>query len=163
MAAVAEWAATLDQTEERPLQVKISPNRSELIASIVIDEENPAISIAISLPHSYPFQPASVSSRHRVGVDEKKWQSWLRTIQIIILTSNSLIDGLLAFRRNVLGALKGQSECAICYSVIGQDMKPPDKPCKTCKNNFHSACLFRWFKSSSSSTCPLCRNNFNYA
>ena len=78
------------------------------------------------------------------------------------LQNGSLIDGLSAWRRNVQGALKGQSECAICYSIISSDKQLPNKRCGTCKNLFHSGCLYRWFKSSNSSSCPLCRNPFNY-
>lgn len=33
---------------------------------------------------------------------------------------------------------------------------------QTCKNLFHSSCLFKWFKTSNASTCPLCRNAFNF-
>lgn len=160
--AAMEWAATQDQ-DDRPVSIKPSPRASELVASIVIDDESPPISLAISLPGAYPLEQAIVTSRNRVGVSDKNWQSWMRTFQIIIFSTGSLIEGLIAFRRNVQGALKGQTECAICYSIIGTDMKTPDKKCGTCKNTFHSVCLFRWFKSSNSSSCPLCRNNFNYA
>ena len=159
---VSEWASTQD-AEDRPVTVKTSPRGSELVASIAIDEESPPISLAISLPGAYPLEQAVVTSRNRVGVSEKKWQSWLRTFQVIIFSTGSLIEGVVAFRRNVQGALKGQSECAVCYSIIGTDMQTPNKKCGTCKNNFHSTCLFRWFKSSNSSSCPLCRNNFSYA
>jgi hypothetical protein len=160
--AATSWAATQDQ-EDRPVLLKPSPRASELVASITIDDESPPISLAISLPGAYPLEQAVVSSRNRVGVSDKNWQSWMRTIQIIVFTTGNLIEGLVAFRRNVQGALKGQTECAICYSIIGTEMKTPDKKCGTCKNTFHSVCLFRWFRSSNSSSCPLCRNNFNYA
>jgi E3 ubiquitin-protein ligase listerin len=164
LATVSEWLTTQDSSEDRALTLKINSRASELVASILIDPESHPISLCITLPPTYPFANALVTSCTRVGVSEQKWQSWLRTIQGIIMFSNgSLIDGLLAFRRNVQGALKGQSECAICYSVIGTDMKTPDKKCATCKNTFHSVCLFRWFRSSNSSSCPLCRNAFHYA
>ncbi|KAG2415147.1 hypothetical protein HFD88_006338 [Aspergillus terreus] len=160
---VMEWIATQDPNEERALTVKISAKTAEIIASIPVDEESPPVSISLSLPPAYPLQPAVVVSRSRVLVDEKKWKSWLLTIQGVIMFANgNLVDGLLAFRKNVQGALKGQSECAICYSVISTDMQTPNKRCATCKNTFHSVCLFRWFKSSNQSTCPLCRNNFVY-
>ncbi|KAJ5975614.1 hypothetical protein N7481_009321 [Penicillium waksmanii] len=163
MKGVEDWAATQDPNEERALTVKISPKTAEIIASIPVDEESPPVSISISLPPAYPLHPAIVVGRSRVLVDEKKWKSWLLTIQGVIMFANgNLVDGLLAFRRNVQGALKGQSECAICYSVISTDMQTPNKRCATCKNTFHSVCLFRWFKSSNQSTCPLCRNNFVY-
>lgn len=160
---VTEWTATQDPNEERALNVKISPKTAEIIASIPVDEESPPVALSLSLPPAYPLQPALVVSRSRVLVDEKKWRSWLLTIQGVIMFANgNLVDGLLAFRKNVQGALKGQSECAICYSVISTDMQTPNKRCATCKNTFHSVCLFRWFKSSNQSTCPLCRNNFVY-
>ncbi|KAJ6120848.1 hypothetical protein N7523_005128 [Penicillium sp. IBT 18751x] len=160
---VTEWVSTQDPDEERALSVKIAPKTAEIIASIPVDEESPPVSISISLPPAYPLHSAIVVGRSRVLVDEKKWKSWLLTIQGVIMFANgNLVDGLLAFRRNVQGALKGQSECAICYSVISTDMQTPNKRCATCKNTFHSVCLFRWFKSSNQSTCPLCRNNFVY-
>ncbi|KIW19489.1 hypothetical protein PV08_00061 [Exophiala spinifera] len=161
---VTEWAANQSQDEsEAAVSVKTSLSGSEIVASIAIDPESPPIAIAISLPPTYPLDAPTVESRTRVGVSERNWQSWLRTFQIIIFSSGSIIEGLIALRRNVQGALKGQSECAICYSIIGTDMQTPNKRCGTCRNTFHGACLFRWFKSSNSSSCPLCRNNFNYA
>ena len=163
-ATVNDWAKALPQEDgESTLTVKSSLAGSETVASIAVDPESPPISLAILLPKSYPLESPTVSSRTRVGVSEKNWQSWLRTIQIIIFSTGSIIEGLMAFRHNVQGALKGQSECAICYCIIGTDMQTPNKRCGTCRNNFHGACLFRWFRSSNSSSCPVCRNNFNYA
>ena len=161
---VTEWVKNQPQEDgESTLSVKSSFGGSETVASIQVDPDSPPISLAISLPKTFPLDSPTVSSRTRVGVSEKNWQSWLRTIQIIIFSTGSIIEGLIAFRRNVQGALKGQSECAICYSIIGTDMQTPNKRCGTCRNTFHGACLFRWFRSSNSSSCPLCRNNFNYA
>ena len=152
MAEVDSWLQTLRNSddEEHALEVKISNNNNELVASIPVDPESSAISLMVSLPAAYPLQQAVVSPRNRVAVSEKNWQSWLRTIKGIIMFSNGgIIDGLLAFRRNVQGALKGQSECAICYSIIGTDMKTPDKKCGTCKNTFHvslkTSCSFELF------------------
>ena len=164
LTAVTDWASTQSQeADDRPIAIKSSLKGSEVVASITVDPESPPISLAISLPGAYPLESPTVSSRTRVGVSEKNWQSWMRTVQIIVFSTGSIVEGLVAFRRNVQGALKGQSECAICYSIIGTDMQTPSKRCGTCRNTFHGSCLFRWFKSSNSSSCPLCRNNFNYA
>ena len=76
---------------------------------------------------------------------------------------SALIEGLVAWRKNVSAAMKGHTQCAICYSVVSGDRQLPSKKCLTCKNCFHSSCLFRWFRSSNSSSCPLCRNSFNYS
>ncbi|EER26661.1 C3HC4 type (RING finger) zinc finger containing protein [Coccidioides posadasii C735 delta SOWgp] len=163
--SVMEWHSAQDWTnEEQALQVRVSYKAAEIVASIEIDEESPTTSISISLPPTYPLLQALVVGGSRVAVDDKKWKSWLLAIQGVIMFSNgNLVDALLAFRKNVQGALKGQGECAICYSVISTNMETPNKKCATCKNTFHSDCLFRWFRSSNSSSCPLCRNNFLYS
>lgn len=145
------------------MEIRVSPKTAEVIASIEVDEESPPISIAIYLPSAFPLQQALVTGRSRVAVDEKKWKVWLLTIQGIMMFSGNLIDGLVAFRRNVQGALKGHTECAICYSIISPAMQTPNKRCATCKNTFHSDCLFKWFRSSNASSCPLCRNPFLYS
>ena len=165
LAAIKEWAANQDPSTDSPLTVKVSNTTREITASIPIDERTTTISIR--LPSSYPLSRAEVAGVQRVGVADNKWQSWIRNAQGQLTISdggsNALIDCLLAWRRNVIAAMKGQTECAICYSVIGADKTLPKKECPTCKNRFHAGCLFRWFKSSNSSSCPLCRNTFAYS
>jgi hypothetical protein len=117
--------------------------------------------ISLKFPTDYPLSPVKVAPVNRIAVPEKKLASWLLTISGAIAFS-SLTDGLSVFRRNVVGQMKGQSECAICYSIVGSDKKLPDKRCGTCKHLFHGACLFRWFESSNQSSCPLCRNPFGF-
>ena len=48
--------------------------------------------------------------------------------------------------------------CLICYSVFqASNNALPRLACKTCKNKFHSACLYKWFNTSHKSNCPLCQ------
>lgn len=166
LSAVSAWAANRDSDPDQPLTVKISTSTREITASIPIDEQS--MSLAITLPPSYPLSRATVSGLHRVGVTEQKWRSWIITTQGVINFSDiggggQFIDGLVAWRKNVTATLKGQTECAICYSVVSADRQLPSKRCGTCKNLFHGSCLFKWFRSSNSSSCPLCRNQFSYA
>ncbi|KAI9674183.1 MAG: hypothetical protein M1817_002001 [Caeruleum heppii] len=162
LATVSEWVASPAFSEgEGEMSVKVSKNAKEVTASYEVDEQT--MQIVIKLPGTFPLRQAVVEGVNRVGVDEKKWRSWLINTQGVITFSNgSIVDGLTAWRKNVTGAMKGQTECAICYSIISADKQLPSKRCGTCKNLFHSSCLFRWFKSSNSSSCPLCRNAFNY-
>ncbi|KAL0930445.1 RING zinc finger [Colletotrichum truncatum] len=161
---VAAWAASQEppaDDDEKELVVKVSKTGKEITAGYEVDES--LASIAVKVPPSYPIEGVSVVGVNRVAVSEKKWQSWLLTTQGVITFSNgSIIDGLSAFKRNIVGALKGQSECAICYSIISTDKKMPDKRCQTCKNLFHRTCLYKWFQSSNQNTCPLCRNPIDY-
>jgi len=167
ISTVSSWSSTQDPSpgtdEPAPLVIRAKPRASELTASYPVDDEQSA-TIIINLPPSFPLHQATITSPSgRVGLDERHWDSWLRTAQgVIAFSNNSIVEGLLNWRRNVFGALKGQTECAICYSVVGEDGKLPDKKCRTCKNSFHGNCLYKWFKSANNTTCPLCRNSFNY-
>ncbi|KAK8183553.1 RING zinc finger protein-like protein [Phyllosticta capitalensis] len=162
LAAVSAWATTDNASDgDAALTVKVNGRAKEVVAGYEVDEQ--FMTMAMRLPATYPLASVTVEGINRVAVSEHKWQSWLRAAQGVVVFSNgNLVDGLVAWRRNVVGALRGQSECAICYSIISADKQLPSKRCLTCKNLFHSSCLFKWFKSSNGSSCPLCRNPFNY-
>ncbi|KAH6894594.1 hypothetical protein B0T10DRAFT_257700 [Thelonectria olida] len=160
---VQEWADSQEPPamDEQELVVKVARAAREVTAGYEVDEDQ--ASIVIKIPPSYPIEGVVVSGLRRVAVSEKKWQSWILTTQGVITFSNgNIIDGLQVFKRNIVGALKGQSECAICYSIISTDKRMPDKRCTTCKNMFHRTCLYKWFQTSSQNTCPLCRNPIDY-
>ncbi|KAK3674595.1 hypothetical protein LTR78_005681 [Recurvomyces mirabilis] len=161
---VAEWAETSvkEEPEYEKMHVRVGMRSKEINVSYEIDEQTMAIKVI--LPEAYPLAAAQVVGVSRVAVKEDKWQSWLRNCQGVITFSNgSITDGLSAWRKNVVGALKGQTECAICYSIIDSTKQLPTKKCPTCKNLFHGNCLYKWFKTSNASTCPLCRNAFSFA
>ncbi|KAL1632128.1 hypothetical protein SLS56_004017 [Neofusicoccum ribis] len=162
LSAVSEWANSQDNAAaDEALTIKVNQRGKEITAGYEVDEQ--FMTIVIRLPPTYPLAPVVVEGVNRVAVSEQKWQSWLRNCQGVVTFSNgNLVDGLISWRRNVVGALKGQTECAICYSIISADKQLPSKRCGTCKNLFHTSCLYKWFKSSNASSCPLCRNPFNY-
>ncbi|SMR54765.1 unnamed protein product [Zymoseptoria tritici ST99CH_3D1] len=160
---VADWAekSVKDDPDYENMTVKVGMRSREVNVAYLVDEQHMAIKVV--LPEAYPLDAAKVTSVNRVAVKEEKWQSWLRNCQGVITFSNgSITDALAAWRKNVSGTLKGQTECAICYSIISGAKELPTKRCQTCKNLFHASCLFKWFKSSNASTCPLCRNAFNF-
>lgn len=154
-------ASASTDPDEQDLIVKVSRPAREVTAGYEVDESQAAI--AIKIPPSYPLEGVTVAGLRRVAVSERKWQSWIMTTQGVITFSNgNIIDGLQVFRRNIAGALKGQAECAICYSIISTDQRMPDKRCTTCRNLFHRTCLYKWFQTSNQNTCPLCRNPIDY-
>ncbi|KAK3324525.1 hypothetical protein B0T19DRAFT_358305 [Cercophora scortea] len=163
MDEVNEWIETQEPpaADENELVVRVSKTGKEVTAGYEIDEE--IASIVIRVPPAYPLETVSVAGLHRVAVSEKKWQSWIMATQGVITFANgSITDGLVAFRRNIVGALKGQTECAICYAIVSSDKMLPDKKCGTCNHLFHRLCLYKWFQSSSQNSCPLCRNPIDY-
>ncbi|KAF2772540.1 hypothetical protein EJ03DRAFT_187282 [Teratosphaeria nubilosa] len=143
--AVAEWSekSVKEDPEYEKMSVKVGMRSKEINVSYVVDEQIMAIKVV--LPETYPLASADVIGVSRVAIKEEKWQSWLRNCRGVITFSNgSITDGLSAWRKNVTGALKGQTECAICYSIIDSQKQLPTKRCPTCKHLFHGSCLFKW-------------------
>lgn len=162
LAEVEEWSKAQELTEEdeKALIIKVNYAHSELTAAYPFDDDGDDhnATIMVQVKPNYPLESVDVIGVNRLGCSERKWQSWHRiTNGVITMSNGAIIDGLTAFRRNVVAALRGHEECAICYSYVAADKKMPDKKCPTCKNIFHSDCLHKWFASSNQSTCPLCR------
>ncbi|KAF8932033.1 hypothetical protein BGZ58_007282 [Dissophora ornata] len=154
-AAAAALSGVSDDLNE--LQIKTSKATSEVTASFQIDEAT--MEIVIRLPTNFPLRQVEVEGLQRVGVKEARWRAWLLAVAGVIAAQNgSLIDALSLFRRNVGLHFEGVEDCTICYSIVSlQDRSLPNKTCKTCKHRFHASCLYKWFKTSNSSSCPLCR------
>ncbi|KAF9255354.1 hypothetical protein L218DRAFT_884324, partial [Marasmius fiardii PR-910] len=116
------------------------------------------------IPNDWPLHRIETQDTKMVGVDEKRWRAWILAVQQTMWAQNGRIaDGLALFKKNVTLHFEGQVECAICYSYC-DGWKPthgslPKKPSRTCKNRFHSGCLFKRFKTSHSSSCPLRRSD----
>jgi hypothetical protein len=150
------------------LKVKASKTGKELTASYSIDEAS--LDINFKFPPFYPLRQIEIETGNGkvVGVPESKWRAWILSITVLLISQNgSIYDALNIFQKNVSLHFEGVEDCAICknihdlnigYSIIGViDNTLPSKQCKNCKHKFHSACLFKWFKTSNQSTCPLCR------
>ncbi|KIK58369.1 hypothetical protein GYMLUDRAFT_45278 [Collybiopsis luxurians FD-317 M1] len=147
-------------TDENQLTVKVASGAvNEVTASYLVDEQQ--LEIRLRIPGDWPLHRIEIRDTKKIGVDDNRWRSWILAVQQTIWAQNGrIVDGLALFKKNVTGHFAGQVECAICYSLISvMDGSLPKKPCNTCKNRFHAACLFKWFNTSHSSSCPLCRSD----
>ncbi|GAA5904173.1 ubiquitin-protein ligase RKR1 [Sporobolomyces salmoneus] len=137
--------------------VKVAAGANEVKCTFVVDEET--MEIGIKVPSEFPLVGVEVKDVRKVGVTDKQWRAWLLAMQQVISTQSAAIaDALLLFKRNVTLHFEGVESCAICYSTVSTvDRSLPSKSYKTCENKFHAGCLYKWFTTSHSSTCPLCR------
>lgn len=143
------------------LTIKVNNVLNEIKSMYIIDDQK--MEMVVKIPHSYPLENTTVEGPLRLGVKENQWRAWLLASQRVISINNgSIMEAIEVFNRNVNLHFSGFEECAICYSILHQDLSLPSKTCPTCSNKFHSACLYKWFKSSGSSTCPLCRSSFDF-
>jgi hypothetical protein len=146
--------------DENELTIQCSAVSREIVATYVKDDCN--IEMILSIPPTYPLDTVEVNCRKLVGIKQDKWRRW--AVQIVALLSSrdgSLREGIMLWKHNVDETMDGVEPCPICYTVIqNTDRSMPNLSCRTCKNMFHSKCLYKWFSSSSSSSCPLCRSVF---
>ncbi|KAJ7636847.1 hypothetical protein FB45DRAFT_907475 [Roridomyces roridus] len=149
---------TADLVDEN-LTIKVAAAVNEVVASYLVDEHQ--LEIKLKIPSDWPLHKIEVKDVQKVGVEERRWRAWILAVQQILWSQNGrIVDGIGLFKKNVTLHFEGQVECAICYSIISvMDGSLPSKPCKTCKNRFHSGCLYKWFSTSHSSSCPLCRSD----
>lgn len=147
--------------QDENLTIKVNKVINEIKSVYLIDEQT--MEMVVKIPETFPLSNVTVEGPVRLGVKENQWKAWLLASQrVISLTNGSIFDCVELFNRNVKLHFSGFEECAICYSILHQDHSLPSKVCPTCLNKFHAACLYKWFKSSGSSTCPLCRCAFNF-
>lgn len=147
--------------KDENLSIRVNNVTNEIRTIYNIDEQR--MEMVVKIPDTFPLSSVEVQGPLRLGVKENQWKAWLLASQrVVSLTNGSIIDCIELFNRNVNLHFSGFEECAICYSILHQDHSLPSKTCPTCSNKFHAACLYKWFKSSGSSTCPLCRTAFNF-
>ncbi|KAI9444100.1 hypothetical protein H4582DRAFT_1919312 [Lactarius indigo] len=150
----------LEELNAENLTVKVASAVNEVTAAYNVDEHQ--LELTLKIPSDWPLQRVTVKDSKRIGVTESRWRGWLLGVQQIVWSQNGrIVDAISLFKKNVALHFEGQTECAICYSIISlSDGSLPRKPCKTCKNRFHASCLYKWFNTSHSSSCPLCRSEF---
>lgn len=142
------------------MTLSVRTNAREIVANYKLEDLN--MELVIILPQSYPLQPVSVEAVERVGVAKDKWRKWMLQLTVFLTHQNgSILDGLLLWKRCVDKHLDGVDECMICMMAVhGSSYQLPKITCRQCKKKFHAACLYKWFDTSSKSSCPMCRTDF---
>ncbi|CUA69442.1 E3 ubiquitin-protein ligase listerin [Rhizoctonia solani] len=151
-------ASASEALADDTFSLKVAPSVNEIIASYAVDEQE-AFEVAVRLPSEFPLRAPEVKDVRGVAGMENRRRAWLFGVQNTI-QQGLIYDALVVYKKNVAGHFEGKSECAICYSLISvTDRTLPTKPCRTCKNLFHASCLYKWFNTSHTSSCPLCRSD----
>ncbi|GIY92147.1 e3 ubiquitin-protein ligase listerin [Caerostris extrusa] len=142
------------------LMVQARPGSREVIATYTIDDC--AIELYVQLPVNHPLGPIKAERRGKVVIGQMEWRHWLMQLTTVLTYQNgSILDGLSIWKRNLDKKFEGVEECMICYYILhNSTLKLPKLSCHVCRKKFHSACLYKWFRTSNNFTCPLCRNEF---
>jgi hypothetical protein len=135
---------------------------SDIAANYEVEEA--VLGLLLRLPSSFPLKQVEITestNTNRAGVADARWKAWLLSVASVMMNGGAIVEAIQVFGKNVKSHFSGVEDCAICYSLIGViDRTLPGKRCGTCKALFHGGCLFKWFRTGGSSTCPLCRSLF---
>ncbi|KAF4740480.1 hypothetical protein FOZ63_026596 [Perkinsus olseni] len=116
--------------------------------------------LRITLPQDWPMAKANVKVSPIPGVPSSRNQK-LALAVLREMTRAGMASALRIWSANVERIFDGVEPCVICYSIVSIDSNSlPNKQCRTCKNKFHSDCIYRWFRTSQKTTCPLCQSLF---
>ncbi|RGB43798.1 hypothetical protein C1646_749399 [Rhizophagus diaphanus] len=149
------------QLEDEKFMIRIARSSNEVIASYIVDEY--IMELSIKMPVNFPLRQAEFNTLERIGTSEVADLKWAKLpVQTVVNSRNGNLEvALNLFKNNISLRFKGVEDCPICYSVVSLDDRSlPTKKCITCKNKFHASCLYKWFRSSNSTSCPLCRRLF---
>lgn len=147
-----------------PIKLRIIQSSTTCAIQVNYHLEEFQLSYALTIPLSYPLKPVTVQGsdqQQRLGISAGKWRTWLLSVQSLLAQNLAIIDAIRQWKANAEKVLQGVEPCSVCYCVLQpSDRSLPGPSCKTCRNRFHSMCLYRWFKTSGQATCPMCRSLF---
>jgi len=147
-------------TDNIKVRARLVTEGGEVTAQYVKDDIS--LEVSLKLPASYPLRGIEVECIKKVGLTEAQWRKWVLSMNTLLLHQNgSILDAVILWQQNVDKHFEGVEDCPICYSIIHvSNHSLPRLTCRTCKNKFHSVCLYKWFNTSHKNTCPLCTNPF---
>ncbi|XP_017072343.1 E3 ubiquitin-protein ligase listerin [Drosophila eugracilis] len=141
------------------MQVTVHSSTREVLAVYAIDEAR--MELVITLAPNYPLGAVKVECGKQIGGRASSRNVGMQLTIFLTHQNGTIYDGLTMWKNNLDKKFEGVEECYVCYTVIHQDTcQLPKLTCKTCKKKFHGPCLYKWFTTSSKSTCPICRNVF---
>jgi len=160
LARVSEWRPASPLLVEDFNMKASAPHIGEVMATYRKDEVE--LSMTLKLSPAHPLKPVTVTMSHK-SVTDALWRKWLLSMRSLLLTRDgSVLDAVLLWRGYLDKHFEGVECCPICYAIFHiSNYSLPDLACKTCRNKFHKACLYKWFNTSHHNECPLCKTPFN--
>ncbi len=141
------------------VRIKVQSKRGQITAMYEQDEVQ--LDLTVQVPSSYPLKPLQVTSSKRLGVSETLWRKWMLRMTTVLFQreGSTLWDALETWKSNLDQHFEGAEPCPICYSIVQtHDHSLPRICCRTCKSRYHGGCLYKWFSTSGTNSCPTCRS-----
>jgi len=153
--ASKNWASSGSQARA---QVRYAARARQ--ATVTFSQSDLSVDVVLTFPASFPLAPVKIEVPNMVGISETRFRRWVLQLQKQI-DVGALATGLSYWFSNLASIVEGLEDCPICYSLVHLTSRTlPRSKCATCKHLFHNECIFKWFRTSTKNTCPLCQSPF---
>ncbi|KAH8581667.1 ring domain at very C-terminus of large [Cryptosporidium sp. chipmunk genotype I] len=137
-------------------KITLDHNVSSRAIKISYSERGFTATLYFTFSQHHPLVIPKVNIPRVVGVSKKQNSNWLISV-IKAVRYKNVTHAILTWINNLSLYLDGVEDCLICYSIVHPQYRSlPRKRCNTCNNIFHSECIYKWFRTSNKTTCPLC-------
>ena len=159
-AQVDKIELTQNEWHSDEFNVYINTKAKEII--IIYTQDEAIIELTITIPDNYPVENVDVKMNKKAKLPTKTILKFTLLFKKLLNSKNcSIVESIVKWKKNLDLEYSGIEPCPICYYILQPGSNNvPRKPCKTCHHKFHSKCIFKWFKSSGKSECPLCKSQF---
>ncbi|KAF7458006.1 zinc finger, C3HC4 type (RING finger) domain-containing protein [Cryptosporidium felis] len=146
----------VDKLSNSDKVITFDHNPSSRTIKIDYHERGFNASLSFTFSQSHPLVIPKVNLPSVAGVSKKQNSHWLISV-IKAVRYKNVTHAILTWINNLSLYLDGVEDCLICYSIVHPQYRSlPRKRCGTCNNIFHSECIYKWFRTSNKTTCPLC-------
>ncbi|XP_667169.1 hypothetical protein [Cryptosporidium hominis TU502] len=137
-------------------KITFDHNVSSRAIKMSYSERGFTATLSFTFSQHHPLVIPKVNIPSVVGVSKKQNSNWLISV-IKAVRYKNVTHAILTWINNLSLYLDGVEDCLICYSIVHPQYRSlPRKRCHTCNNIFHSECIYKWFRTSNKTTCPLC-------
>ncbi|OII71866.1 RING domain-containing protein [Cryptosporidium ubiquitum] len=137
-------------------KITFDHNISSRTIKINYSERGFTATLSFTFSKHHPLVIPKVNIPNVIGVSKKQNSNWLISV-IKAVRYKNVVHAILTWINNLSLYLEGIEDCLICYSIVHPQYRTlPRKRCNTCNNIFHSECIYKWFRTSNKTTCPLC-------
>lgn len=144
-----------------PAEFTVKCRREAREIKAIYSQEDAKLSLIITIPVTFPLKQVEVSCDSKIGISESKWRRWELQIRQMMSCSGLFWEALCRWRDSIKKEFEGVEPCPICYSVVHvSNHTLPKTKCQVCNSIFHATCVYKWFRSSGDSKCPMCRSDF---
>ncbi|KAK9174046.1 RING/Armadillo-type fold domain containing protein [Cryptosporidium meleagridis] len=146
----------IEKVSNSDRKIAFDHNISSRTIKVSYSERGFTATLSFTFSQHHPLVIPKVNIPSVVGVSKKQNSNWLISV-IKAVRYKNVTHAILTWINNLSLYLDGVEDCLICYSIVHSQYRSlPRKRCNTCNNIFHSECIYKWFRTSNKTTCPLC-------